>query len=94
MEVEKATPAEVETEKTVQVIRCNSWMELKHYVRHFGPFISYSSGESKPWSAEQILANMEVIRHGGTLRLMTRANGLRAKVAELIMANNYGDPWE
>lgn len=34
------------------------------------------------------------VRYGERIQFITRANGLRAKVAELVLANNYGDPWQ
>lgn len=88
------TAFEKEVEQTFAVVKANSWMELKSVIKQHAPFISYSRHAPKEWSSEVILANMELVRRGHPINIITRANGLRAKVCELIMGENYGDPWE
>lgn len=91
---------EQENQVTLEVIECQSWMELKHTIKRHAPFTSNSRSTPVEWSEERLLRNMEIIRHeykstqSCYLNHMTRANGLRAKVAELVLANNYGDPWQ
>jgi hypothetical protein len=80
---------------TQQVIDCGSYKELCAVIRERAPFISYSRNTSIEWSADRIISNIKVVRNGGAfINGITRVNGLRSKVAELIMANNYGDNWE
>ena len=79
---------------TQRVADCNSWMELKSLIKSQAPFISWAKITPKEWPQEKILTSMELVRSGAHINLITRANGLRAKVAELILGKNYGDPWE
>lgn len=81
-------------EKTQKIIDSQSWVELKEAINKHAPFISYSRSTPKEWSAETLIRNMELIRAGAPLNLVTRANGIRAKVAEFLYTDNYGDPWE
>ena len=80
--------------RTRQVLACESMADLRKVVKELGPFISYSRPDAKAWGAEKILLSIIAIRQGATIIHMTRVNGLRAKVAELIMADNYGQPWD
>lgn len=84
-----------ENDLTLLVIKANSWMELKSIIKQYAPFVSYAKMTPKEWDADLLLRNMEAIRNRGEfINRITRANGLRAKVAELILGENYGDPWE
>ncbi len=80
--------------RTRQVLACESIADLRKVVKELAPFVSHSRPEAEPWGEFKILASIEAIRQGATINHMTRVNGLRAKVAELILANNYGDSWE
>jgi hypothetical protein len=82
-----------EVQKTLIIINCESYKELKAAVLSLAPFISYSRGIPKEWTAEMVLDGITAIKAGHPINRMTRANGLRAKVAELILANDYGDNW-
>jgi len=85
---------EEESQVTLVVIKANSWLELKAVIKQHAPFISYGKMTPKEWTEDQLLRNMELVRNGNPIQYVTRANGLRAKVAELILGKNYGDPWE
>lgn len=85
---------EQEIQVTLDVIRAQSWIELKSIIKKYAPFISYSRTHPEEWSEERLLKNMDRVRYGERIQFITRANGLRAKVAELVLANNYGDPWQ
>lgn len=79
---------------TQEIIDCNSFKELKKVVEENAPFISHSRSTPVEWTAEIILTRINDVRNGAAINAMTRVNGLRAKVAELVLADNYGDPWK
>lgn len=84
-------------EITIKVINSNSYQELIDILNGLDtPIVSLSRGEDNPkiWGVDKIIRNIGHIRQGGSINLITRTCGLRAKVAEFIMANNYGDGWE
>jgi hypothetical protein len=80
--------------RTSKVLACTTMSDLRKVVKELGPFISYSRPDAKVWGAEKILLSIIAIRQGAAIEHMTRVNGLRAKVAELVLANNYGQPWD
>ena len=87
-------PNEVNAELTQSVIECDSYKELVKVIRDNAPFISYSRNTPVEWTAERLIANIGAVRSGIPLNCITRANGLRSKVAELLLVDNYGDDWE
>lgn len=85
---------EEEDKLTIDVLKCQSWIELKTLITREAPFFSYSRFDVVEHSEEKLLKKMESIRAGAFPNLITRANGLRAKVCELVLCKNYNDPWE
>jgi hypothetical protein len=82
-------------EKTQLVIDAKDWKELKTVIEELAPFVSNSRAYPIAHEAWQIHLKMEAVRKGSQpLTMITRVNGLRAKVAELIMEHNYSYPWE
>ena len=79
---------------TQHVINCDTYQELKEVIHKYAPFYSYSRSSPKEWTEKLLLNNIGKVRKGGPIQLITRVNGLRAKVAELILSNNYDIPWD
>lgn len=78
---------------TIEIINCNSWIELQQLIHKYAPFTSYSRTLPKTYQAEELIDKMERVRTGSPIQLITRVCGLRAKVAELVLGSNYGEPW-
>jgi hypothetical protein len=63
---------------------------LKKNEENNGPIISYSRVQSVEHTYQNICRGIKNVRAGGPINSITRSQGLRAKVAELVLANNYG----
>lgn len=84
-------------EITLKIVSANSYQELIDILNSLeSPVVSLSRGEDKPkiWGVDKIIRNVGHIRQGGSINLITRTHGLRSKIAEFILSNNYGDGWE
>jgi len=74
-----------ENDKTNVVHACKTFAELEAVIRKYEPFMSTSRPEPVYWYAAPLLARIQEVRNGGRLYLVTRANGLREKVMELVL---------
>ena len=79
---------------TLRIINSGSYKELVDILNEVGTFISYSRPMPKEHNAERIIQGIGLIRQGWPINTVTRVCGIRSKVAELVISNNYGDPWE
>jgi len=78
------------------IAECGSFKELLDLLKKSehdgnGPIVSHSRTVEKEHSYDKICKGIKAVRRGLPINYITRAMGLRAKVAELVMANNYGD---
>ena len=81
-------------ELTQKIIDCGFYADLKKVIIENAPFISYTRKVVREWSVDRLLTNIKRIREKEVdINAITRVNGLRSKVAELILADNYGEPW-
>jgi hypothetical protein len=81
-------------ERTQKVMDCNSHRELRSVIKELAPFVSNSRMQPVEHHADLLMEKIYlVINRGHPLALITRENGLRAKVAELMVIQNYGEPW-
>ena len=74
-----------EEEKTEAVKNCKTFAELESVIREYTPFISNSRDTPIEWDANILLRRIFIVIDGGTIRNITRANGLRDKVSELVV---------
>ena len=74
-----------EEEKTEAVENCKTFAELESVIREYAPFISNSKESEVEWQANELLRRIFIVIDGGTIRNITRANGLRDKVSELVV---------
>ncbi len=81
-----------ETELTLKVIKCGSFQELLELMQKYQAVTSHSRTTPITWDYDKIVRGIRRIRQGYPINNMTRTCGLRAKVAELTMGNNYEDP--
>lgn len=87
-------------EITNRIIQTQSYQELIQVLRDLEQeeitIVSLTRGADKPklWSVDKIITRVNYIRNGSFINMVTRANGIRAKIAEFILADNYGDGWE
>lgn len=70
--------------KTTAVNNCQTFAELEVVIRHYSPFISNSRDTPVVWKANRIIRRIFLVIDGGSLSNVTRANGLRNKVKELL----------
>lgn len=73
-----------EQEKTSAIEACQTFAELESAIRDGAPFISNSRENPVIWEADVIIRRIFIVIDGGTENNVTRANGLRDKVVELI----------
>lgn len=74
-----------EEEKTEAVKNCKNFAELESVIRGYAPFISNSREQEVEWQANELLRRIFIVIDGGNIRNITRANGLRDKVSELVV---------
>jgi len=74
-----------EEEKTEAVKNCKTFAELESVIRQHAPFISKSKEPEVEWQANELIRRVFIVIDGGSIRNITRANGLRAKVEELVV---------
>jgi hypothetical protein len=80
---------------TSKVLGAKRWKDLKAVLIEFGSVTQSYREDPHTWTAERLIYKMEEIRAGRALpQFITRELGIRAKVCELIMTNNYNDPWD
>ena len=70
---------------TEAVINCKSWKELKDLIEVQAPFISYDREIPVEWTNGALSVNIEAVRTGYSVKEIPTVNGLRAKVAELML---------
>ena len=78
------------------IAACESFKELldlleKNEKLGNQPLTSFSRSEPKEFTYAVICMTIRQVRNGGQIQWIARAEGLRAKVAELVLSNNYGD---
>jgi len=86
-----------EAEITIKIVNANSYQELIQILTDLdNPIVSTSRGENnlRYWDVTKIISRINLIRSGLFPNQVTRACGLRAKVCELVLTDNYGDGWE
>ena len=71
--------------KTLAVKNCKSFIELEKVLRSCEPFVSYSRNLPVEYFADDIIRRIFAVIDGGPLTNITRANGLRYKVEELVI---------
>ena len=76
---------------TYHIGKCESFQELVDVLRD-QTIISYSRPISKEYSFEKLCRSIQGAAMSEQITFCTRAHGFRAKVAELLMSHNYGDP--
>ena len=81
-------------EITLRIVNSGSYQELVKIIEEVGSFVSYSRPYPVRWDAEKIIQGIKLVRKGWGINAITRVCGLRAKVAELVLSDNYGEPWE
>jgi len=78
---------------TYHIEKCGSFQELLD-VLEGQELISHSSpGEPKRYDKAKAIRSIIGASQYGHLQYCTRAHGFRAKVAELLITHNYGDPF-
>jgi hypothetical protein len=75
-----------------QIAAAEDFSTLLGAIKEYGPIISYSRPQPIEHSHLYCIRQIKRVLAGGPINLITRAEGLRAKVAELVLAKNYGDP--
>lgn len=70
--------------KTIAVKGCNTFEDLVTVIEFFETFISYSKGHEVVWNKNDLFVRIQRVMDGGAHNLITRANGLRSKVLELL----------
>lgn len=74
-----------EEEKTAAVEGCTSFEQLEAVIKENAPFISNSRETPIEWTAGQLLEVISDVRNDIKEKYyVTRANGLRSKVTELL----------
>ncbi len=73
-----------EEEKTNAVLACNSFEELEKVVEKYQPFISNSRDIEIYHENPVLQEKINAARNGNLITYVTRQNGLRAKVIELM----------
>ncbi len=73
-----------EEQKTERVKKCKTFAELETVIRENAPFISYSRDTPIEWDADTLIRRILIVIDGNNLSNVTRANGLRDKVSELL----------
>jgi hypothetical protein len=75
------------------IAKCGTFQELLEFLekneRLNGPIISFSRGYPIEHPYSMLINKIRAVKHGSFINWITRAEGLRAKVAELVLANNY-----
>lgn len=85
-----------QTYLSYHIAKCESYKELLDLIKkgeELGntPITSFSRSEPKEYNYKDVCGSIKRVRGGGPINWVTRAEGLRAKVAELHLANNYGN---
>ena len=75
-----------EEEATNAIAKCKSFEELEEVIKKYSPFISSSVNPPVMWDKVRLIRRINRIREGHDISLVTRANGIRFKVAELLLA--------
>ena len=76
---------ELETQKTESISKCKTLGELYQALEQFDSLTSYSRGYPKTYTVEILISLIEsVIDNAYPSTVITRANGLRQKVQEII----------
>lgn len=73
-----------EEQKTEAVKNCKSFHELEKVIKECQPFISNSKDSPIEWDYEKLMPRIFVVIDGGEPVNVTRANGLRDKMVELV----------
>ena len=73
-----------EEEKTKAVSECKSFEELETVINENAPFVSNSREHPINWEASDLLRRIDSVKKGHDLSNVTRTNGLRDKVKELL----------
>jgi hypothetical protein len=74
------------------IAQAEDFEALLSVVEQHGPLISYSRPQPEEYNRNRCAIGIKRIMAGGPINMVTRAEGFRAKVAELILAKNYGEP--
>lgn len=73
-----------ESVKTSLIEACENFKELEAIIIECEPWVSYSRPEPVYWTAEKLLERLDMVKKGGNHNLVTRANGIREKMIELL----------
>ena len=75
--------------------RCGSFQELLDFLekneRNNGIIVSYSRNTPREHTYLGIVSKIRLVLAGDNIQWITRSEGLRAKVAELVLSHNYGE---
>lgn len=76
-----------------KISQCGSFKDLVEVLKGPNmPIVSYSRTKPIVYTASLILLGIKCVYHNQAfINTITRSEGLRAKVAELVMAKNYGE---
>lgn len=72
--------------KTQLVTACQNFEELERVIRECEPFVSNSRDVPVYWWAEKLIERIHSVRKGWMVNLVTRANGIREKMVELLQS--------
>ena len=77
------------------VAKCESFQDLLDFLskneKNNGPIISYTRPEGVEHTYDSLVSRIKMVIYGEKIQWITRAEGLRAKVAELALAQNYSE---
>lgn len=73
-----------ESVKTSLIEACENFKELEAIIIECEPWVSHSRPEPVIWSAKQLIERINAVKLGGNHNLVTRANGIREKMIELL----------
>jgi len=69
------------------ISKCGNFQELLDLLKQKG-----IKPKGEEWSYKRLCFLILTVNEGAPINYITRENGLRAKVAELVLAKNYGLP--
>lgn len=73
-----------------KLTRANDLQDVVDVINDGNPIISYSDKHSVTYEPEELFKRIAmIIGNEGTIILIPNISGLRAKIAELILSNNY-----
>ena len=74
------------------IAKCGSFQELLDTLEGH-EMVSHSKYPPRRHDRAKAIRSIAAVLKGGRLQYCTRAHGFRAKVAELALTGNYGDPF-